>query len=406
MNVDKEMSNGLYLVCNREGEIREVLFDDLHLISKERLPIQFGDVIDKESVKKASLFWKNIINDEFVFDYEMYLKREKLEPIPMKFTGSCFNNQVWIIAASRNKVIYRMLNEMMLMNNEQQNLIRRAEKKLSKTNEMKQESASDFFDEISEMNNELMNAQRKLAKQNQEILQLNKQLKDNNKELEHFSYSVSHDLKEPLRMVRVFMKRLELKYGDSLDDKAKKYIFYAVDGAERMELLINDLLEYSRIGRINTEYERTNIEELLNNVKKLNQAELEITGGTINWTVLPEIICQKTPIQQLFNNLISNSIKYRKEDGAPEIFINAEEKVDEWLFSVSDNGKGIEPEYHSVIFELFRKVDDKSTSGAGMGLAICKKIVEEHGGKIWVESEVGKGSTFYFTISKNPMEIE
>jgi len=299
-----------------------------------------------------------------------------------------------------------MLNEMMLMNNEQQNLIRRAEKKLSKTDGKKQESASDFFDEISEMNNELMNAQRKLAKQNQEILLLNKQLKDSNKELEHFSYSVAHDLKEPLRMVRVFMKRLELKYGDSFDDKAKKYIFYAVDGAERMELLINDLLEYSRIGRKNTEYERTNIEELLINVKKLNQAELEITGGTINWTVLPEIISQKTPLQQLFNNLISNSIKYRKEDGAPEIFINAEEKVDEWLFSVSDNGKGIEPEYHSVIFELFRKVDDKSTSGAGMGLAICKKIVEEHGGKIWVESEVGKGSTFYFTISKNPMEIE
>jgi len=399
--MDKDISNGLYIVCNRAGQINDVLFDDLGLISKERLPIQFGDILDKESIKKAAEFWKKILDNEIVFDCELYVKREEKKPMPMKFTGSCFQNQVLVIAASDNKVLQRILNEMMFINNEQQNKIRSAEKKLSQINDSGGDSTLDMYDEISEMNNELMNAQRKLAKQNQEILRLNKRLKEKNNELEHFSYSVSHDLKEPLRMVRSFMKRLDQKYGDTLDDKAKQYIYYAVDGAERMDLLINDLLEYSKIGRINNQFEKTDLNELLVEVEKLCQSQLEEAGGNISWTNMPEITCHKIPIQQLFNNLISNSIKFMKEGSSPEIFINAEEREDAWLFSVADNGKGIDPEYHSVIFDLFRKADDKLTSGTGMGLAICKKIVEEHKGKIWVESEPGKGSTFFFTILKN-----
>ena len=397
----KEISNGFYLICNRKGQVNDVLFDDLGLISKGRLPIQFGDIMDNESLKKASDFWENILNNEFVFDFEMHVKREELEPMPMKFIGGCFDNQVWVIGVSNNKVLQKILNELMLINNEQQNLIRSAEKKLSKFNDNRQEPSLDLYDELSGMNNELMNAQRKLAKQNQEILRLNKELRETNKKLEHFAYSVSHDLKEPLRMVRVFMNRLDEKYGDSLDEKAKQYIHFAVDGAERMEKLIKDLLDYSRIGRIHNQYELIDIGELLENTNKLNQAQLEETGGSIKWTEMPEITCQKIPLQQLFNNLVSNGIKYRKVDASPEILISFEEKQDEWIFSVADNGMGIEPEYHSVIFDLFRKVDEKSTSGTGMGLAICKKIVEEHGGKIWVESELGKGSTFYFTIEKD-----
>jgi len=400
MNMEKEISNGLYLVCDRKGQINDILFDDLGLISKDRVPIQLVDIIDDKSFKKASNFWKNIINNEFVFDFEMYVKREEMEPMPMKFTGGCFDNQVWVIAASHSKVLQKMLSEMKVINKEKQNLIRSAEKKLSKFNHSRKEPSLDLYDELSGMNNELMNAQRKFSKQHQEIIRLNKQLRDNNKELEHFAYSVSHDLKEPLRMVRSFMKRLEQKYGESLDEKAKKYIFYAVDGAERMDKLINELLEYSRIGRVNNLIEMTDINELLVEVEKLYHSQFEETGGSLNWAEIPEIKCQKIPLQQLFNNLISNSIKYRKEDVSPEIFITVEERPDEWLFSVADNGKGIEPEYHLVIFDLFRKVDDKSTSGGGLGLAFCKKIVEEHNGSIWVESEPGKGSTFYFTIEK------
>ncbi len=398
--MDKEIRNGLYLVCNSKGQIHDVLFDDLNLISRESLPIQFNDIIDKESIIKASDFWEKLINEEIVFDFELYVKIEEKEPMPMKFTGSRFKNQVWVIGASDNRVLESMLNEMMLINNEQQNLIRRAEKKLSKIKDNRQEFSLNFYDEISGMNNELMNAQRKLAKQNQEILQLNKLLSDKNKELEHFAHTVSHDLKEPLRMVSSFMQRLDEKYGDVLDEKAKKYIYYAVDGSERMGMLIDELLEYSRIGRIDNELELTDIGKILEKSERLNKAKLEELGGSIHWTKMPEIVCQKVPVQQLFNNLISNSIKYRKENEPPEIYISFDEKMDEWLFLVTDNGKGISPEYHSAIFELFRKVDGKSTAGTGIGLALCKKIVEEHNGKIWVESEMGKGSTFCFTIKK------
>ncbi|MDZ7755427.1 sensor histidine kinase [Rhodohalobacter sp.] len=402
MKTNTEIKNGLYLVCNRDGQINDVLFDDLGLIKKNRLPVMFADIIDKESIKKATDFWKEIIENEFAFDVEMYVKREEKESVPLKFTAGSFNEQVWVIAASRSKVLEKMLNEMMLINNEQQNLIRSAEKKLSKFDDSSKNPPLDMYDELSQMNNDLMNAQRKLAKQNQEILRLNKQLRDSNKEFEHFAYSVSHDLKEPLRMVKSFMNRLDQKYGDSLDDKAKKYIYYAVDGAERMDQLINDLLEYSRIGKKNNEFELTDLNELLDKVEKLYRSQLEEIGGSISRpeTEMPQIFCQKTPLQQLFNNLISNSIKYRKEEESLDIRISYEEKPNEWLFSVADNGKGIDPEYHSVIFNLFRKVDDDSTSGTGMGLAICKKIVEQHGGKIWVVSEKGKGSSFKFTIKK------
>lgn len=404
MNIKKKQKNGLYLVCNCNGRINEVLLDDLDLIDTDRLPIQFKDIIYKESFDKATEFWSEILQNAYVFEFEMYVKRENDEPIPLKFSAGSFNNQVWVIAASHNKELQKMLNEMVLINNEQQNLIRSAEKKLSKLIKSKPDVALNAFDELSGMNNELMNAQRKLAKQNQEILNLNKELRDMNEELEHFAYSVSHDLKEPLRMVKSFMNRLSQKYGDTLDDKAKQYVFYAVDGAERMDQLINDLLEYSRLGRSQNQFEVTDLNEILDDIEKLNYSRLEETGGSIRWPVLPQISCLKVSIHQLFNNLISNSIKYRKEDVSPEIIITFEDRPTTWLFSVVDNGSGIDPEYHSSIFGLFRKVNEESKSGSGMGLAICKKIVEQHGGKIWVESEKGKGSTFWFTIMK-PSQI-
>lgn len=400
METRKEVKKGLYLICNKKGQINDVLLDELDLIDKERLPVPFAEIIDKKSLKKAADFWAEIIQKEYIFEFEMYVKIENEEPQPLKFSGGSFHDQVWVIAASHNKELQKMLNEMMLMNNEQQNLIRSAEKKLSKLTDSDEGTSLDVYDELTEMNNELMNAQRKLAKQNQEILQLNKELKIINEELEHFAYSVSHDLKEPLRMVKSFMNRLSQKYGDSLDEKAKQYIFYAVDGAERMGELINDLLEYSRIGRVNNQLEVTDLNELLEKVEKLNHSRLEETGGRLSWDEMPQISCQKVPVHQLFNNLVSNSIKYRKEDESPEIFISYEDKPSEWLFSVADNGKGIDSEHHSAIFGLFRKVNEESITGSGMGLAFCKKIVEQHGGKIWVESEKGKGSTFKFTIKK------
>ena len=297
-----------------------------------------------------------------------------------------------------------MLEELMLMNNEQQNLIRRAEKRLSKVNKTIDQSPFDSYDEISKVNNELVNAQRTMAKQNEEIMQLNRQLEESNRELEHFAYSVSHDLKEPLRMVRSFMKLLSDRYSDSIDERGKKYIHFAVDGADRMKTLIDDLLEFSRVGRQNSKFEKTDLNTVLDDVMALNRSFIEENDGSVTWSEMPEIICQEVQMKQLFSNLVTNSIKYRKESEPPVVEIICEDKPGKWFFTVSDNGKGIDPQYHTAVFDLFRRIDvAENRSGTGMGLAICKKIVEQHGGKIWVESEHGNGTKFKFTISKSPV---
>jgi light-regulated signal transduction histidine kinase (bacteriophytochrome) len=293
-----------------------------------------------------------------------------------------------------------MLDELMHINNEQQNLIRRAEKKLSKFTSAPSMSSLDSFDELSGVNNELINAQRTLIKQNKEIMRLNNELKNMNKELEHFAHTISHDLKEPLRMVKSFVNLLDQKYRNQLDEKGQKYIYYAVDGAERMETLIEDLLDYSRVGRLHKEREKTDINDVLNKVVSLNSSSIRECDAKVLWPEMPVIVCQKVPVEQLFNNLLTNSLKYRRKDVKLVVEINVEEEQKYWLFSFSDNGRGIDPEYHKVIFDLFKRLDvDKA--GTGMGLAICEKIVKQHGGEIWVESVKGEGSTFYFTVRKN-----
>lgn len=398
----KKIKSGLYLVCNKNGQIMEVLFDSFGLVPKQRLPMPFFDILDKESISKSSAFWNDMQNQAFISGYELLVAREEMKSLPLKFSAGNFNDRIWIIAASGDEDLNNMLEEMMLMNNEQQNIIRRTEKKLSEVYKSVDQLPFDSYDEISKMNNELVNAQRKLMKQNEEILQLNSQLEKSNRELEHFAYSVSHDLKEPLRMIRSFMKLLKERYGDQLDDKANKYIHFAVDGAERMNLLIDNLLEFSRIGRQNREFTKADLNDVLEKVITLLRSFIEEQNALVNWPEMPTIICQEVAIEQVFRNLISNSIKYRKRNEHPVVEVSYEENPSRWLFSVKDNGIGIDPEFHAVVFDLFRRIETGGeVSGTGIGLAITKKIIEQHGGKIWVESEPGEGSTFYFTIAKN-----
>ncbi|MFH5885281.1 ATP-binding protein [Halalkalibaculum sp. DA3122] len=402
MNIDThEIKNGLCLVCSREGQILRVPFDDLEMVPKDRLPAQFSDIIDRESIGKAANFWEEILDNEFVFDYQLYVRQDE-EPVPLHFSAATFNGQVWIIAAANDEMLEKMLDEMMLINNEQQNRIRRTEKKLSKLEQYRPDPSLDTYDEISKVNNELINVQRQLMKQNREISNLNEQLNRSNRELEHFAYAVSHDLKEPLRMIRSFMRLLEKKYGDELDEKAREYIHYAVDGAERMNAMISSLLEYSRVGRKNREAEEVDLNKVVDKVTRLNRSVIEEHGGAVKCADLPVVVGQEVPLQQLFNNLVSNALKYRKAGTAPVVEIRFKEKPKEWIFTVSDSGRGIAPEYHETIFDLFQRVESaaEEETGTGMGLAICKKIVEHHGGEIWVESEPGEGSTFYFTIAK------
>lgn len=259
----------------------------------------------------------------------------------------------------------------------------------------------DLFNEMSSLNNEMINAQRTLAKQNAEIRELNLQLYESNSKLEMFCYLASHDLQEPLRMVTGFIGLLKSKYSDKLDSKALSYIDFAIDGAARMKILITNLLEFSRLGR-EENIQIADVNELLTEVKENMGKSIEESKAEIFVpAILPVIPLHRMEFSRLLQNLISNSIKFRIKNQAVKITLSAIENTTEWEFTVADNGIGIESKNFKKIFEIFSRLHPQQLfDGTGIGLAICKKIVQHHGGRIWVESEKGMGARFCFTISK------
>lgn len=240
-----------------------------------------------------------------------------------------------------------------------------------------------------------------LKELNQSLEQKAKELSSSNAELENFAFVASHDLQEPLRMITSFLAQLENKYDHVLDEKGKKYIHFASDGAKRMRQIILDLLEYSRVGRLNIERSYADLNEIVEDIKLLYKRVIMEKKAVIKSQNLPKIWGVKSLLQQILQNLVHNSLNYSKDDVNPEIVITAEETENYWKVSVRDNGIGIHPEHHEKIFNLFQRLHNNETyNGTGLGLAISKKIVEDHGGQIWLESEEGKGSVFHFTIEK------
>jgi PAS domain S-box-containing protein len=231
-----------------------------------------------------------------------------------------------------------------------------------------------------------------------ELQQQKQDLARSNDELQQFAYVASHDLQEPLRMITSYLELLERRYKGQLDPKADQFIAYAVDGAARMQILINDLLKYSRVGSRRQSLEQVDCEVVLQNVLRNLQVAIAEKKAVITHDVLPQVNADITQLTQLFQNLIGNAIKFHGED-PPKIHIGIEQRNDKWLFSVCDNGIGIESQYVDRIFVIFQRLHNRTDyPGTGMGLAICKKIVERHGGNLWVESTPKQGSTFYFTL--------
>ena len=237
-------------------------------------------------------------------------------------------------------------------------------------------------------------------KRSDELLQRsNEDLRRANADLEQFAYSASHDLQEPLRQVAVYSQLLEKKHAKQLDGKASQYLNYCVEGAQRMEMLIRDLLAYSQAGRASdSPGDSVNIREVIEIVKKNLSTTIEETQAEISMSPLPVVRGDSVPLVHLFQNLLSNALKYRSER-KPRIRIAATQDGDQWRFTVEDNGIGIAKEFHAQVFGIFKRLHDRAEyPGTGIGLAICQKIVEKHGGKIWVESELGRGSVFTFTL--------
>ena len=233
----------------------------------------------------------------------------------------------------------------------------------------------------------------------EEMLKLNiNELAISNAELEQFAYVSSHDLQEPLRMISSYLQLLERRYSGQLDDKADKYIHFAVDGAARMQHLINDLLEFSRVTTHAKELKITKVKSVYNQVLINLEVSIRENNVVITHDPLPEVMADDTQLSQVFQNLISNAIKFRGKDN-PKIHIGVVRKSDQWLFSVQDNGIGIDSKHNDRIFEVFKRLHKRRDyPGTGIGLSICKKIIERHGGNIWVESELNHGSIFYFTL--------
>ncbi len=247
---------------------------------------------------------------------------------------------------------------------------------------------------------ERKHSEDRLSQLNRDLVDQARELQISNAELEQFAYVASHDLQEPLRMVSSFLTQLEKKYKTVLDDKAKQYIYYAVDGAKRMRRIILDLLEFSRVGRTEDKKELVDLNEVVEEIKVLLHKQVEEKNARIEHTVLPFVFAPRSPVYQIFQNLIENALKYNNAE-QPFVNISATERSGSWELSIADNGIGISHEYFDKIFIIFQRLHHKDEySGTGMGLAIVKKLVENLGGTIWLESEEGKGSTFHFTLLK------
>ncbi len=231
------------------------------------------------------------------------------------------------------------------------------------------------------------------------LFKLNENLLRSNKELEQFAYVASHDLQEPLRMVSSFTQLLAQRYKDKLDTDALEFIQYAVDGAARMQTLINDLLDYSRIETRGKKFKIVDMHDVLGQVINNLSLLIQEKNALVTNGELPDVVADEGQMIQLMQNLIVNAIKFC--EASPRVHISASDHKDYYLFSVKDNGIGIERQYFTKIFQIFQRLHPREDfGGTGIGLAICKRIIERHGGKIWVESKPREGSVFYFTIIK------
>ncbi len=231
------------------------------------------------------------------------------------------------------------------------------------------------------------------------------ELERSNRDLEQFAYVASHDLQEPLRMVSSYTQLLGKRYAGRLDERADTYIHYAVDGANRMQALIHDLLKYSRAGTRPATLLPTSAADVVGDVLRSFELVIKESGSQVTVMPLPEVLADRVQLTQIFQNLIGNALKFRREGVAHQVTVSAAPDGQLWQFTVRDNGIGISMEYFERIFVIFQRLNTReSFSGSGIGLAICQRLVERHGGKIWLESAPGEGSAFHFTLQALPFQ--
>ena len=256
--------------------------------------------------------------------------------------------------------------------------------------------------DVNRMREQILRELAALRSAHAELDERTQDLERSNQELEQFAYVASHDLQEPLRKVASFCQLLERRYGGQLDERADQYIGFAVDGAKRMQVLINDLLAFSRVGRVVREAVTVSCEAILEQATANLATTIEQTGATITSDDLPEVKAEVPLLTAVFQNLISNALKFHGDE-PPRVHIGVGRSDEFWEFSFTDNGIGIEPEYADRIFIIFQRLHNKADyPGTGIGLAMCRKIIEHHGGTIWLDQSFESGSRFCFTLPALP----
>ena len=260
------------------------------------------------------------------------------------------------------------------------------------------------IDRRKQIENELTRSRQLLQQSNENLEQTvanrTAELATSNKDLEHFAYIASHDLRQPIRKIRMCTEYLAEDYQDCFDQQAREYINYITKSTDRMYLLIDDLLSYSRIAKHERTLVDVDLESIVRDTLEDLSLSIEEKQATVNYKNLPTVLANPREMGQLFQNLISNSLKFTG-DRPPEITIDAVEQEDKWTIGVKDNGIGIEPQFSEKIFQMFQRLHGNyEYEGTGIGLAICQKVVNSYGGKMWVESQLNEGATFYFTLLK------
>jgi signal transduction histidine kinase len=283
-----------------------------------------------------------------------------------------------------------------------------ATEKISKGNfQLQIENKSN--DEIGQLSQSFNLMAQEISKKQEELMKSNDYVKKNaqellnryNSDLEQFAYVTTHDLIEPLRMITSYTQLLQRRYSGNLDGDAKEFMGYITEGVQRMHKIINDLFEYSHIRTNESDFQTVDCREVIDEVLKRLETEIAESKAVITADGHAKIRAVKSNMVQVFQNLIANAIKFKSPDRPLQITLKCENQTHEWLFSVKDNGIGFDPKYSDKVFEIFKRLNKRDQyAGSGMGLAICKNIVERHGGKIWVEPVLGEGTTFYFTIKK------
>lgn len=390
----------IIIACNKQGLVQELYLDTALLLNGIILPVGLHTLFASNSLKDLGVFWLSIINNKIEENHVLTLGCNERQ-LTYVFSGYLLGDKVLLTGNTELSAPATALDELMKISNEQVNKLRLSEKEIFnlKVKSRKPDNDNSILDDFSAINNELVNSKRELIRKSKRIELLNKELEALNDNLNNFTYSVSHDLREPLRMVKSFLGLLEKKYEANLDEKGKSYLKFATGGAKKLDEMFNALLEFHRTeNAVNDEVVDLNL--VLIEVRKTLKLMIDEKGAKIESSNLPLVKGSYTGYFQVFQNLISNAIKFTPEDRFPVIGISTELIDGQPTLIIKDNGLGIPKNQHENIFMIFKRLDNsQEQKGKGIGLALVKRNIEQMKGKIWLTSELDKGTIFYITLN-------